>query len=188
MQRSTMILAAALALAAPAALAGCTPPPPRSWQAGGTALEIPRAQWILGEDVVELLPSGDVLAGGDLVLAIDRVGRVYDGEGGPIGVLEPDGTLVGNDDVDLGMVGSRHASLPGSPHAWVTVEPAGQVVRYGEDGDRHAFGAWFGCGASPRAQQACTLVTHVLGMRMLRRMQGGGPTFGFGVGVSVPVR
>lgn len=179
------LLVLALALSA----AGCTPPPPRSWTTGGTTLDIPRAQWILGEEAVELLPSGDVVVDGDPVLAIDRVGRVYDADGEPIGVLEPDGTLVGNDDVGLGMVGSRHASLAESPHAWISVEPNGQVVRYGSDGERYPFGAWFGCGPSPRAQQACTLVTHVLGMRMMRRARGdGGPTFGVGIGVSVPVR
>lgn len=183
----TALAAACLALTALAA-AGCTPPPPRSWDGGGTALDIPRAQWILGEEAVELLPSGDVIADGDLVLAIDRVGRVYDGDGAPIAVLEPDGTLVGNDDVGLGVVGSRHASLPEGSHAWITVEPTGQVVRYGDEGDRYPFGAWFGCGASPRAQQACTLVTHVLGMRMIRRARDAGPTFGVGFGVIVPVR
>ncbi len=170
------------------ACAGCTPPPPRSWQGGGATLEIPRAQWILGEEAVELLPSGEVLVDGDIEISIDRVGRVYDGEGDPIAVLEPDGSLIGTDDDPLGMVGSRHASLPESGHAWISVQPNGQVIRYGDEGERFPFGAWFGCGPSPRAQQACTLVSHVLGMRILRRKRDSGPSFGFGLGVSVPVR
>jgi hypothetical protein len=184
--RRGLSLVAAVALGG--AALGCTPPPPRSWTGGGTLLEIPRAQWILGEEAVELLPGGEVLVDGDLEMAIDRVGRVYDEEGDPVAVLEPDGGLVGNDDVDMGMVGSRHASLPESGFAWITVEPNGQVIRYGSEGQRHPFGAWFGCGRSPRAQQACTLVSHVLGMRMRRRARDDGPSFGFGMGVTVPVR
>lgn len=174
---------AALALAL--VCLGCTPPPPRSWTQGGTQLDLPRAQWILGEEAVELLPGGEVLIDGDVELSIDRAGRVYDADGEPIAVLEPDGTLVGNDDVGLGMVGSQSASLPEEGHAWLSVEPNGQVIRYDEDGGRYPFGAWFGCGPSPRAQQACLLVSHVLGMRMRRRAQSGGPGFGFGLGVMV---
>lgn len=169
-------------------LLACTPPPPRSWTGGGTPLEIPRAQWILGEDVVELMPSGEVMVDGDVELVLDKVGRVYDADSEPIGVLEADGTFVGNDDVGLGLVGSRHASLPEQGHAWISLEPNGQVIRYGEEGERFPFGAWFGCGPSPRAQQACTLVTHVLGMRMRRRARDDGPSFGIGVGVGIPIR
>jgi hypothetical protein len=178
----------ALLVASALAAAGCTPPPPRSWQGGGTALEIPRAQWILGEEAVQLLPSGEVMVDGDVEMAIDRVGRVYDADGEPVAVLEPDGTLIGNDDEPMGIVGSLHASLPESGNAWITVLPNGQVVRYGDEGERFPFGAWFGCGASPRSQQACTLVSHVLGMRIVRRRRDDGPSFGFGMGVSVPVR
>lgn len=189
MPRTSSLLLAVLALGASIpGTAGCTPPPPRSWQGGGTTLDIPRAQWILGEEAVQLLPGGEVMVDGDVEMAIDRVGRVYDADGEPVAVLEPDGTLIGNDDEPMGMVGSLHASLPESGNAWISVLPNGQVVRYGEEGERFPFGAWFGCNASPRSQQACTLVSHVLGMRMVRRRRDDGPSFGFGMGVSVPVR
>lgn len=176
------------AACAAASLAGCTPPPPRSWQGGGTTLVIPQAQWILGEDAVQLTRSGDVIAGGDKILSIDRAGRVYDADGDPVGVLEPDGTYIGTDDEPLGMVGSVRASLPEEGFAWITLEPNGQVIRFDEEGHRYPFGAWFGCGRDPRSLQACTLVTHAIGLKMRRRARQDGPSFGIGVGVGIPIR
>lgn len=169
-------------------LAGCTPPPPRSWQGGGTALVIPQAQWILGEDAVQLTRNGDVIADGDKILSIDTAGRVYDEDGDPVGVLERDGTFIGSDDEPLGMVGSVRASLPEEGFAWITLEPNGQVIRFDEEGGRYPFGAWFGCGKDPRSLQACTLVTHAIGLRMRKRARQDGPSFGLGIRVAVPIR
>jgi hypothetical protein len=181
---SVLFLAATAAISAPA----CTPPPPRSWQAGGTQLVLPDAQWILGEEVVQLTRNGDVIEGGDKILSIDTAGRVYDEDGEPVGVLERDGTYIGPDDEPLGMVGAVRASLPEEGYAWITVEPNGQVIRFDEDGNRYPFGAWFGCGRDPRSVQACTLVSHAIGIKIRKRQQSGGPSIGIGIGIGVPIR
>jgi hypothetical protein len=178
----------AFAAVAAALLSGCTPPPPRSWQGGGTALVIPQAQWILGEEAVQLTRDGDVIADGDKILSIDTAGRVYDEDGEPVGVLERDGTFIGPEDEPLGMVGSVRASLPDEGFAWINLEPNGQVIRFDEEGGRFPFGAWFGCGRDPRSLQACTLVTHAIGLKMRRRARQDGPSFGIGVGVGIPIR
>jgi len=187
---STLARLALLLVAAgtAAAFAGCTPPPPRNWQSGGALLVIPEAQWVLGEEAVQLTRNGDVIADGGRIMSIDPAGRVYDEDGDPIGVLERDGTFIGPDDEPLGMVGSQRASLPDEGFAWITLEPNGRVVRYDEGGLRYPFGAWFGCGQDPRSRQACTLVSHAIGMKIRRRGQQAGPSFGIGIGVGIPIR
>ena len=107
----------------------------------------------------------------------------------------PDGRVVGPGDDPLGNVGTVNASLPDEKDAWISVMPTGEVVRYLDDGERMNFGAWIGCNAQP-VHLTCTLITHILGMRIKDeqdRMRaaashfGGGlaPT-GSGLGIGVP--
>ncbi|KYF98457.1 hypothetical protein BE18_41630 [Sorangium cellulosum] len=88
-----------------------------------------------------------------------------------------------------------HASLPGEATAWLTVAQSGAVIRYVEEGEREPFGVWLGCGVTPRAHQTCTLVTHLLGLR-IRKLErqtttepvglGFGSGLGFGAGAPFP--
>jgi hypothetical protein len=174
-----------LLLASLAALAGCTVTPPAHWAQGGAVLDLPRARWIRDDVTVDLFPDGKVLVNGDHELTIDRAGRVFDTSAEPIALLEPDGRLVGTDERPLGQVGALHASLPDRATAWLTVTDSGQVIRYDDEGDRLAYGAWSGCEATPRTRQACTLVTHLYGMRQLAREERGGVVIGVGMGVRV---
>ena len=66
--------------------------------------------------------------------------------------------------------------------------PSGEVVRYDDEGERHLFGVWVGCNQSPSAHQVCTLVSHLVGMRIKANEPKSGVTFGVGVGVGVPIR
>jgi hypothetical protein len=147
-------------------LTACAPTPPAKWAEGGARLDLPRARWALVEAAVDVLPNGSVFVNSEHVLTIDAAGRVVNPDKEPVALLMPDGRLLGPDDSPLGAVGSLHASLPDEQNAWITVMPTGEVIRYLDDGERINFGAWLGCSMSPRAQQACTLVTHLLGMRI----------------------
>lgn len=162
--------------------------PPSGWEHGGAPLGMPHARWVLGDVAIDVEPSGRVLIDGTPELGLDAAGRVYDREQNPLAMLLPDGTLLGPDDEPLGTVGARHASLPGDPHAWLSLAPSGEVIRYEPDGSRRPFGVWRGCGVDPRTRQACTLVTHVLGSRLRRAGSGGTLSFGLGVGVGLPLR
>ncbi|HZF52499.1 MAG TPA: hypothetical protein VE093_27780 [Polyangiaceae bacterium] len=166
---------AALGLVLPA----CAAMPPSKWAEGGARLELPRARWALVELAVDLLPDGTIWVNSEHVLTLDSAGRVINPDKEPVAMLMPDGRLLGKDDEPLGVVGSLHASMPDEANAWLSVLPTGEVIRYIDDGERMNFGAWLGCNVSPRAQQSCTLVTHLLGMRIkeeqdrLRASNGG---------------
>jgi hypothetical protein len=172
--------------AAVACLAGCTAAdPPLHWAKGGAPVDLPRARWTFGETVTEIDAAGRIKINGDPQFTLDAGGRVFDGDGVPVALLEPDGRVVGGDEVNLGFVGRSSASLPGERRAWLTILPSGEVVRFDDDGERHPFGVWVGeCARSPSAEQACTLVTHLLGMRLRHRgFTPGGISIGVGVGV-----
>jgi len=169
----------------------CSSSPPAHWAQGGAQLEIPKARWVIGTATVDLIPDGKILINGEHELTIDRGGRVYDEDSQAVALLEPDGRLVGPDDEPLGVVGAMHASRPGEQNAWISVAPSGEVVSYDDEGERHLAGVWIGCNASPRTHQVCTLVTHLLAMRMKATSERGdssGVSFGIGVGVGVPIR
>jgi hypothetical protein len=166
-------------------LAACTPPPPARWAEGGAPLDLPRARWVRGDLTVDLMADGRVLVNGEQELALDRAGRVATPEGESVAVLEKDGRLVGNDDQPLGHVGLVHATLPDRAQAWLSVTDSGEVVRYGADGERQGFGAWMGCDVTPRSRQACTLVSHLVGLRLVAREREAGVSVGVGFGVRV---
>jgi hypothetical protein len=167
-----------------AALTACSPPkPPAHWEQGGTMLDIPRARWVRGDEVVELAANGAVYVDGEHDLTVDRAGRVYEPDGAPVALLEPNGRLVGPDEEDLGVVGAATASLPGSDVAWLGLYPSGELVAYGPEGQRQSLGVWLGCARGARAQQACVLVSHLLAQRLRRRSEAPAMSFGVGVGV-----
>jgi hypothetical protein len=170
-------------------LAACSATPPAGWARGGAMLDIPRARWVFGSITVDVAPDGKVFLNGEHELNVDRGGRVFDTEGQPVALLEPDGRVVGPDEKPLGNVGALHASLPDEATAWLTVTDSGEVIRYNDEGERSSFGVWLGCNTSMRAHQTCTLVTHLLGMR-LRDSDRPQPGFsvGIGVGVGIPIR
>ncbi|HSN96754.1 MAG TPA: hypothetical protein VLS89_00605 [Candidatus Nanopelagicales bacterium] len=201
----SLLLAAPLAL-----LTACSATPPANWERGGAVLEIPRARWVLGDGAVDLMPDGRIFLNGEHHLSVDRGGRVFDVEGEPMALLEPDGKVIGPGDKDLGLVGAMHASLPEEQTAWLSVVPTGEVIRYDEEGERYTFGLWMGCNVSMRAHQACMLITHLVGLRIREASRSGpggwgpggmggpgmgapgiggsGVGIGIGVGVGVPLR
>ena len=165
-------------------LAGCTPSEPPSWPTGGAPLLIREARWERrGERVVQILPNGNVLEGGKLVLSVDRVGRIVDEDYDPVGILLPDGRLIGTDDDPLGQVGVTNAAPPWSGVAWLAVMPDGTVTHFRPDGEREAWGRWLGCQGP--ALRTCTLVTHMLMLREVGSAPASGVSFGVGVGVGI---
>lgn len=140
--------------------------PPAHWNTGGGRLDMVPARWAYRGDSVEIRPRGldyaEVLVDGDLELVIDRVGRVYTNYQQPIGLLEPDGRLVGKEQELLGMVGSSFAALPGKANAWLALSNQGMVVKFEDDGSQKQAGQWVGCNVTPYAAQACLLVTYML--------------------------
>jgi hypothetical protein len=170
-------------------LAACSATPPANWMRGGATLDIPRARWVFGERRVDIAPDGKILIDGEHELSVDRGGRVFDADGAPVALVEQDGRVTGPDDKPLGMVGALHASLPDEDQAWLSVAPSGEVIRYGEEGERMSFGVWLGCNVSPRAHQTCTLISHLIGLR-IREYERQNPSFsvGIGVGVGIPIR
>lgn len=183
------VLAAFAALGA-TSCAGTTRPP-TGWQQGGAALVIPNARWVVMGSTVDLRPNGLVYIDGDYFITIDAAGRVYDEDNEPIALVFPDGTVRGPADESLGQVGYLHASLPGNQYAWITLTPQGPVIRYDEAGERYDFGAWIGCGQSPQTLFTCTLVTHLVGRRVIAvanvRSDAMEPSVGVGVGVGVGI-
>jgi hypothetical protein len=179
-----------LALTAPLALlVACSATPPANWTRGGATLDIPRARWVWGESAVDIAPDGKIFINGEHELNVDRGGRVFDADGQPVALVEQNGQVVGPGDKPLGMVGALHASLPDEEQAWLSVAPSGEVIRYGEEGERMAFGVWLGCNVSPRAHQTCTLISHLIGMKIREtQREGSGISVGIGVGVGIPVR
>jgi hypothetical protein len=175
MKRALGCFAAALMVSA------CASAPPPRWAEGGTSLQLPAAFWSRGDSTIELRPDGKVLIDNGQALGIDAAGRVFETDGDPIAVLQPDGYLVGKDNTSMGFVGPVSATFPGSDHAWFTIGSRGEVVRYDTDGEHSQDGVWQGCaGASFRT---CTLVTHVVLLRELRRRPRIGIGIGFGMGV-----
>ncbi len=167
------------------ALSACVAPPPAHYAQGGAPLDLPRARWVRGDLTVDLLPDGRVLVNGEHELGLDRAGRVFTPEGDPLAVLELDGRVLGPGDQPLGHVGVVHATLPDRDVAWLSVTDDGEVLRYGEGGERRSWGAWMGCDATPRSRQACTLVTHLVGLRVVAREAQAGVSVGVGFGVRV---
>ena len=142
-------------------------------------VDIPRARWTNGDEVIDVMPDGRVLANGDHLFTVDAAGRVFARDNDPIALLEGDGRLVGNDDANLGQVGLRNASPPGIEFAWLTIDDAGTVVRFDPDGGPHPEGSWSGCGPALRT---CTLVTHVIALSQMRAARGPRTRVGIGVG------
>lgn len=174
---------------------------PSHWATGGTRLDLVQAHWTYNGEPVELKSRVDwaeVKVDGDVELVLDRAGRVYDKQRAPIGVLETDGRFVGNDEELLGIVGSSYAALPGKANAWLAFNPAGQIVKYEQDGTPKVEGQWVGCQVTPYAQQACLLVAYALfyrdeGKALLEQQQQQQlpqgtmmPGAGLGLGVGVP--
>lgn len=166
-----------------AAATACTPDPPPNWAPGGAPLAIGPAVWQRGEDRIELRANGEVVHDGDVVLVIDRAGRVVDEDREPVAILLPDGNVAGTDDTYLGRVGVANASPPSSEMAWLSVMPDGNVVRFDADGERSSDGKWSGC--SGPQMRACTFVTHLYALREYSRQPRSGVGFGIGVGVGV---
>lgn len=129
---------------------------------------------------MELRSDGRVLIDGDLTFVLDRVGRVANDDYDPFAVLQPDGQLVGTDQISLGRVGVTNAAPPGAVEAWLAVMPDGRVTYFDTDGERTAGGTWRGC--SGAVQRTCTLVTQLLAVANYR-----GPRSGVGIGVGVGV-
>jgi hypothetical protein len=162
-----------------AGLTGCAPQTPPHWAEGGAPLAIAAARWELGDETVDILPNGQVVRDGEVLFAIDRVGRIVDDENDPVALLLPDGRLAGTDGM-LGRVGVNNASPPGATMAWLSLLPQGQVLFFDREGDREPRGVWQGCQGPVR--RTCTLVTHVLALeREYRRSSG--PAIGVGIGV-----
>lgn len=174
-------LALALFVVALAAVAtGCSATPPARWQQGGAPLLIAPAIWNRANgDKVEIKANGQVLENGDMVLFVDRAGRVTDKNYDPVAVLLPDGYVAGTDNRLLGRVGVTNAAPPGSATAWVSILPNGQVVRYNTDGDRENGGVWHGC-IGPQ-MRTCTLITHILLVQSYASRPQ--PSVGIGIGI-----
>lgn len=171
------VCACALALG----LAACAPSQPPRWAEGGAPLAFANARWDRESGgAVELRPDGRVLIDGDLTFVLDRVGRVTNDDYDPFAVLQPDGQLVGTDQMSLGRVGVTNASPPGALEAWLAVTPDGRVTYFDTDGERTAGGTWRGC--SGPVQRTCTLVTQLVAVLNYR-----GPRSGVGIGVGVGV-
>ena len=163
---------------------GCEPPkPPAHWQQGGAVLVLPRARWVRGDVTVDLFPQGQVLVDGDHVLSLDAAGRVFEPNGTPVALLEPDGAVVGRGNEDLGTVGAVTAARRGQQVAWLALQPSGEVVLFGRRGQTRPLGVWVGCGSAPRVQQACVLLSHLLAEQLLERPADPPVTFGVGIGV-----
>ena len=162
--------------------------PPADWARGGAPLDIVRARYIKSDLLVDVLPGGQVMINGEHELTVDRAGRVVDDEGAAVALLEPDGRVVGPENAPLGQVGAQHAARPDESFAYLSVTPTGEVIRYDEEGERSNYGVWIGCNVSPRANQLCALVTHLLAERGKipeRAYQSGGPSIGVGIGIGV---
>jgi hypothetical protein len=169
-------------------MTACQAHPPPNWVQGGSPLDIPRARWTRGKQVIDIMPDGKVLTDGEHTFTIDRGGRIYDTDNDAIAVLQVDGRLLGKDEIVLGKVGVHNASPPGREIAWLSVGDQGDVVHFDPDGNQQSDGAWAGCGAAVRA---CTLTTHMQTLVESRRARGGpgfaGPTIGIGVGFGMVV-
>jgi hypothetical protein len=162
---------------------GCSPKQPPHWPEGGAPLVIAPARWERGEeDAIEILPNGQVVEDGDVLFVLDRVGRIVDEKYDPLGILLPDGNVVGTDNRALGFVGVSNAAPPTSQTAWLAVMPDGAVTLFGRDGEREFGGRWTGCAGA--AQRTCTLVTHLVELRNIPSPDSG-VNFGIGIGIGL---
>jgi hypothetical protein len=161
---------------------GCTPKPPVHWEQGGAPLILPHARWDRpGEDSIEIRPDGKVLEDGDLILVVDRAGRIVDDDYEPVALLLPDGHVAGVDNQLLGRVGHANAAPPGAAAAWLAILPNGQAISFDEEGERESAGVWHGCEGPQK--RTCTYVMHtILVRKYLRRSRSG---VGVGVGVMI---
>jgi hypothetical protein len=153
--------------AGPLLLCACAATPPANWAKGGAPLDVIPSRWVRGDVMVEITPDGKVMLNTEHLLSVDRGGRVVDGDAQPVALLEPDGRVIGPGDKPLGFVGAWSASRPNEAMAWLAVMSTGEVVRFGDQGERTPMGVWVGgCAYSLRAHQLCTLVTHLLATRL----------------------
>ncbi len=166
----------------------CAPSAPANWARGGAMLDVPRARWVVGSATIELHPDGRVMMNDEEQMTVDRGGRVYDPAHEPIALLEPDGRVVGPGDKPLGNVGVMHASRADEKNAWISVMPTGEVVQYGSYGERSTLGVWIGCNGSYSAHQACTLISHLLGPKIISAQNATRylPGYGYGPGGYMP--
>lgn len=157
----------------------CSATPPAHWAQGGMPIALGQAYWERDSDLIEILPDGTITENGKERLLIDQVGRVYYKNGDPYALLLPNGHLVGEDNIGMGEVGPVSASFPGSAFAWMAIDPAGQLIRYDQDGNEYHDGKWSGC-QGPMSR-TCMLVSHVIALGEWQRR----PRVGVGVGVGV---
>lgn len=161
-------LAGSLALGA----AGCAATPPPSWAQGGARLAFGRAVWTQVEGGrLEVDERGQVRVNGELLLTLDRVGRVVDDSNDPVALLDSEGQLFGTNDSYLGRIGLHNASPPWGPEAWVRVTPKGAVVLFDADGDASSAGSWVGCEGP--ILRTCTLLTHLVLLESVQRAPRG---------------
>lgn len=149
----------------------CSSTPAPRWQTGGARIALGSAIWKHGDDEVELKPTGDVVAGDEVILRIDAAGRISDAERNPVAVLMPDGRLVSPRDEPLGWVGAGVAYGKERDHPSVAIYPGGGVVAYEEQGAT-GRGYWLYCDGP--LLWTCTLVTHVVEVTGADTGSGGG--------------
>lgn len=178
-------LQALLGFVVVAILTGCGADPPPHWADGGAPLEIRPAVWDRGDDDdrIEIRANGEVVEDDDVILVIDRAGRVVDDDREPIAIMLRDGNIAGTDDRYLGRVGMNNASPPSTATAWLSILPDGNVVFFDEDGERTNGGRWTGCNGPQ--MRTCTLVTHLVTLRARGRDSNSGVGFGVGVGIGI---
>lgn len=140
------------------------------------------ATWHREGDPISLTADGKVTQDGDVLFVIDAAGRVFEEDGEPIGVVQPDGYLVGRDNTSMGLLGPVTAAFPGNGRAWLSIGPRGEVTRYDTDGARSQDGYWEGC-VGP-VIRSCTLVTQVVALREYARQ----PRVSVGIGIGIPLR
>jgi len=162
---------------------GCQAHPPARWAEGGSPIDIPRARWTRGPQLIDIMPDGKVLRDGEHMFTIDRAGRIYEPDNEPVAVLQPDGRVVGKDNASFGKIGLRNAALPGQPVAWLAIGEKSEVIHFDASGNGEVDGVWAGCGAAVRT---CSLVAHLVSFGELPRRGGYmSPHVGFGMGVGV---
>ncbi len=172
---SLSVLASSLVLSA----VGCSATPPPRWASGGAPMEIAPAVWHRGSGTIFLGKDGKVTEDGDVLFVVDAAGRVYEDDGDPIAVVQPDGYLVGTDNTAMGQLGPVTAAFPGSDQAWLSIGPRGEVTRYDTDGTRSHQGYWEGCNGA--VVRTCTLITQLMALREYARQPRVSVGIGFGV-------
>ena len=172
---SSILLAASLVLVS----VGCSSTPPPNWAHGGAPMVIAPATWHREGDPIVLGRDGKVTQDGDVLFIVDAAGRVYDEDGEPIAVVQPDGYLVGKDNTSMGLLGPVTAAFPGNGQAWLSIGPRGEVTRYDTEGARSQDGYWEGCEGD--VVRTCTLVTQVIALRDYLRQ----PRVSVGIGIGV---